>query len=135
MPPRKVGKTWIPFVVVNLLVTFFGLSYIFFPMGSVVQDGNHTTGILEVPRVIWGGYVVLSALAIILISVTAYRQGQRWAWYALLYQFLFLGIVAAVEPDYVVPSLFALVLAATLWRSRLRPQSRVDADRSVVASR
>ncbi len=118
MPARKVGKTWIPFVVVNVLVTFFGLSYIFFPMGTVVQDGDHTTGILAVPRVVWGMYVVVSALALAFISVTAYRSGERWAWFVLLYQFVFLGVVAAVEPDYVVPGVFALVLALMLWRSR-----------------
>jgi hypothetical protein len=86
----------------------------------VVQDGNHTTGILTVPRVTWGAYVVLSALGLAFTAVTAYRRGHTWAWYALLYEFLFLGIVAAVEPDYVVPSLFAVILAPMQWRSRLR---------------
>lgn len=114
------GKGWIAFVVVNCLVTFFGLSYLFFPMGSVVADGNKTTGVVDAPREIWGSYVVLSALLLLVIAVTGYRRGRRWAWYALLYQFLFLLVVAAVEPDPVVPTIFGLILGTVLWRSRSR---------------
>lgn len=47
---------WIVFVVINSSVTFFGLSYIFFPMGTVEAEGNKTAGILEVPREVWGTY-------------------------------------------------------------------------------
>lgn len=120
MAARTGGKGWIAFTVINSLVTFFGLSYIFFPMGTVVADGNKTTGVVDVPREIWGTYVVLSALVLLVIAVTGYRQGRRWAWYALLYEFVFFLIVAAVEPDPVVPTIFGIILAVVLWRSRAR---------------
>ncbi len=48
------GRGWIAFAAVNGLIVFFGLSYIFIPMGTVVADGNKTTGVLEVPREIAG---------------------------------------------------------------------------------
>lgn len=112
------GKGWVAFVVIDSLVTFFGLSYIFFPMGSVVEDGNKTTGVLEVPREAWGSYVVLSAVVLLVVALTGYRRGRPWAFRAMAYQFVFLVVVAAVEPDPVVPTIFAVVLAATMWWGR-----------------
>lgn len=112
------GRGWIAFAVVNGLVIFFGLSYVFFPMGTVVADGNKTTGVLEVPREVWGSFVVLSAVAMLLLSLYAFRTRRRWARNALGYEFLFLLAVAAIEPDPVVPTLFALVLGFFLYRAR-----------------
>lgn len=120
MAARSGGKGWIAFVLVNAIVTFFGLSYIFFPMGSVVADGNKTTGVLDVPREVWGTYVVVSAFAMLVVAVTGYRQGKAWAWYALLYQFVFFAVVVVVEPDPVTPVVFAVILGVVLWRSRSR---------------
>lgn len=120
MPNYLPGRAWIAIAAINALITFFGLSYIYFPMGTVVQDGNHTTGILEVPREMWGSYVVVSAVAMLVIAVTFYRAGRPWAWTALLYEFLFLLAVAAIEPDPVVPTIFALILGVVLWRARRR---------------
>jgi hypothetical protein len=117
-------KGWIAFLLVNLFATFAGLSYIFFPMGTVVQDGNQTTGILDVPRENWGTYVVLSALALIVIAMTGYRRGARWAWYAMLYQFAFLALVAVVEPDTFTPVVFGIICAVVMWRERPRPNER-----------
>jgi len=51
---------------------------------------------------------------LLVIAVTGYRQGRRWAWYALLYEFVFFLIVAAVEPDPVVPTIFEIILAVVL---------------------
>ncbi|MGZ6799737.1 MAG: hypothetical protein ACXVGR_07865 [Mycobacteriaceae bacterium] len=120
MPNYLPGRGWIAIVAINALITFFGLSYIFFPMGTVVQDGNHTTGMLEVPRELWGSYVVVSAVAMLVIAVTSYRVGRPWAWAALLYEFLFLLAVASIEPDPVVPTIFAIILSIVLWRARRR---------------
>ncbi len=114
---RPARRHWVPFVVVNALIVFFGLSYAFFPMGTVEADGNQTTGLLRVPREVWGAYLVVSALAMLVVAVTAFREGRPWARSALGYEFLFLLAVAAIEPDPVVPTLFAVILGVALWCS------------------
>ncbi len=115
---RPARRRWIPFVVVNALVTFFGATYVWFPMGTVEQEGNQTAGVLKIAREVWGSYVMLSALVMLVIAVTAYRAGARWAWWALWYEIAFFAAVAAIEPDPVVPTVFSLVLGHALWRSR-----------------
>lgn len=120
MPDNAGGKGWIAFVVVNLFATFAGLSYLFFPLGSVEEDGNQTTGVIDVERHVWGGFVVLCALVLLVVAVTGYRRGERWAWYAAFAQFVFLAIVAAVEPDTFTPVVFGIVLAVVMWRGRHR---------------
>jgi hypothetical protein len=114
---RPGRRHWVPFVVINALIIFFGTTYAFFPMGTVEADGNQTTGLLHVPREVWGAYLIASGLAMLLVAVTAFRAGRPWARYALGYEFLFLLAVAVIEPDPVVPTLFALVLGFALWRS------------------
>ncbi|NJC71151.1 hypothetical protein HC031_15730 [Planosporangium thailandense] len=116
MAVRK-SKAWIAFVVINALVTFFGLSYIFFPGRDVVKAGYKTEGVLALPAVVWGTYVVLSALAMLVVATTGLRRGERWARRAALYEFAFLAAVVVIEPDPVVPTIFAAILAVALWRS------------------
>lgn len=115
---RPARRRWIPFVVVNALIGLFGASYVWFPMGSVKADGNQTTGLLHIGREVWGSYVMLSALAMLVVTLLAFRKGARWAWWALCYEFAFLVAVAAIEPDPVVPTIFGLILGYALWRSR-----------------
>jgi hypothetical protein len=115
---QRGGRGWIAFTIVDGLIVFFGLSYIFFPMGSVRADGNRTTGVLEVPRELWGSFVVVSAVAMLTVALYAFRTRRRWARNALAYEFGFLVVVAAVEPDPVVPTLFAIVLGFFLYRAR-----------------
>lgn len=122
--PRSWG--WIAFVVVNALITFFGLSYLFFPGEDVVKAGNRTEGVLALPAKVWGAFVVLSAIAMLVVAVTGLRRGERWARLAVLYQFAFLALVVVIEPDPVVPPLFALILGAALWRIARRHR-RIDA--------
>lgn len=112
------GRGWIAFALVNGLIVFFGLSYVFFPMGTVRADGNETTGILTVPREVWGSFVVVSAVALLALALYAFRTRRRWARDALAFELLFLLVVAAVEPDPVVPTIFAIVLGFFLHRSR-----------------
>jgi hypothetical protein len=111
------SKGWIAFVVVNALVTFFGLSYIFFPGEDVVKAGYRTEGVLALPAAVWGVYVVASALAVLVVAATGLRRGERWALRAVLYEFAFLAAVVLIEPDPVVPTIFAVILAVALWRS------------------
>ena len=111
------SKGWVSFVVINSLVTFFGLSYIFFPGTDVVKAGYRTEGVLALPATVWGAYVVASALSMLVIAATGLRQGERWARRAVLYEFAFLAAVVVIEPDPVVPTIFAVILAVALWRS------------------
>lgn len=113
----RTSKGWIAYVVINSLVTFFGLSYIFFPGEDVVKAGYRTEGVLALPAAVWGGYVVVSALAVLAVAVTGLRRGERWALRAVLYEFAFLAAVVVIEPDPVVPTVFAVILAVALWRS------------------
>lgn len=115
------SKGWIAWVVVNGLITFFGSSYIWFPGEAVVKAGYRTEGVLHVPAAAWGVYVILSAMAMLVVAVVGLRHNAPWARRAALYEFLFFLLVAAIEPDPVVPSIFGLVLGFTLWRSRSRP--------------
>jgi hypothetical protein len=115
---RRGGRGWIAFAVVNALMVFFGLSYIFFPMGTVHADGDKTTGILQVPRETWGSFVLLSALTMLAVALYAFQTRRRRARNALGYEFFFLVVVAAVDPDPVVPTLFAIVLGFFLYRAR-----------------
>lgn len=127
---RPARRLWIPFVVINLLIIFFGASYVWFPMGTVEADGNQTVGLLHIGREVWGSYVMMSALAMLVITLTAYRNGARWAWWALCYEFAFLVAVAAIEPDPVVPTVFGLILGYSLWR--IRPLATDSSVRPVV---
>lgn len=116
MAARK-SKGWIAYVVINCLVTFFGLSYIFFPGKDVVKAGYRTEGVLALPAVVWGAYVVASALTMLVVAVTGLRRGERRARRAVLYEFVFLAAVVVIEPDPVVPTIFAVILAVALWRT------------------
>jgi hypothetical protein len=104
--------------LLNVLACVFGSSYLFWPSATVLAYGG-THGLLHVPRQLWGLYTIASALAMLLIGVTGFRQGKRWAWYAAWYQIVFFAAVAAIEPDPVFPVIFAvIVLAAMAWSYR-----------------
>lgn len=112
------SRAWIPFVVINALIIFFGSSYLFFPGPDVVKAGYRTEGVLAVPATVWGLYCILSALAMLVVALVGLRTNQRWARRALLYEFAFFASVALIEPDPVVPTLFGIILGVALWRSR-----------------
>lgn len=84
---------------------------------------NGTEGILRVERHVWGVFVMVSAAAMLLVVLTGYRRGERWAWYAAFYQFAFFLAVAAIEPDWVFRSGDSVMAMKDHLRSGLR-QSR-----------
>lgn len=56
------------------------------------------------------GYWVLAvAVFAIIISITGFRQGERWAWYSLLYLPIHLGIHMAIFP-WLAPILSLLMI-------------------------
>ena len=57
----------------------------------------------------FGIWVLAVAIFVIVISVTGFRQGQRWAWYSLLYLPVHIGIHMFIWP-WTVPVLFVLML-------------------------
>jgi hypothetical protein len=112
------SKAWIAWGVVNALITFFGLSYIFFPGKDVVQHDHKTEGIAHLPANVWGAYVVASALTMLAVALLGLRRDKPWARRAALYEFPFLFLVVVIEPDPVVPVILAAILGTALWRSR-----------------
>lgn len=130
----RPSKAWIPWAVINALITFFGSSYIWFPGQAVVKAGYETEGVVHVPATVWGAYVMVSALAMLAVSLTGLRRNEEWARRAALYEFPFLFLVVVLEPDPVFPVIFAVILGYCLWRLRRaaepddsRPASRAHA--------
>ncbi|MCB0168759.1 MAG: hypothetical protein KDI79_31315 [Anaerolineae bacterium] len=60
----------------------------------------------------FGYWVLAIAVLVIVISTTGFRQGQRWAWYSLLYLPVHLGIHMVIWP-WAIPIL-AVLMAMTL---------------------
>ena len=114
--PDRRSKAWIPFAVINALVTFFGASYIWFPGEAVVAAGNETEGVLHVPADLWGAYVMVSALTMLAVAIGGLRPNEAWARRAALYEFVFFFLVVVLEPDPVVPVIFGAILGYSLWR-------------------
>lgn len=120
MVQSQRSRGWIVWAGINALITFFGASYIWFPGPDVVKAGNETEGLVHVPAVVWGVFVMASALSMLAVAVVGLRRGEPWARRAAGYEFLFLFLVVVLEPDPVVPVLFGVILGLTLWRSRPR---------------
>lgn len=110
------SKAWIPWAVVNALIVFFGASYVWFPGEAVVAAGYETFGVVHVPSALWGAYVMASAASLLVVAVIGLRRNEGWARRAAFYEFVFFFLVAAIEPDPVVPSIFAVILGYCLWR-------------------
>lgn len=118
-PEQRGRHAWIVVAFFNALPVLFGSSYIWWPSDDVIRYGG-TDGLIHVNRYVWGAFVMLSAGAVLLTAVTGLRRGRRWAWLAAWYDVPFFAAVAVLEPDYFFPVLFAIIVAATLVRSRRR---------------
>lgn len=126
MKPGRGKYAWLVFLL-NVPICYFGLSFIFFP-GEDFRAAGTTLGLLHVPREIWGMYTIASALAMLIVGVTGFRRGEKWAWYAAWYQIVFFATVVVIEPDPVFPVIFALiVLAAMAWSYQRFFQAGVQA--------
>ncbi len=116
---RPGRRAWIIVAFFNALPVLFGSSYIWWPSDDVLRHGG-TEGLIHVDRYIWGVFVMLSAGAVLLTALTGLRRGRRWAWIAAWYDIPFFTAVAVIEPDYIFPVLFGIIVAATLVWSRSR---------------
>lgn len=105
--------SWIVLVIVNALVTFFGVTYLF----PGAQDPE---GALSLSRYVWGPFVIASSLAMLALSATAFRKGRRWAWFVAWYQLVFLVIAAVIGADYTTPTALALIVLFAMFRSYRR---------------
>jgi hypothetical protein len=115
---RVRGKwSWILLAIFSALPIVFGSSFIWFPSQDV-RDHNGTNGLFHVNRYAWGAFVIISALAMLVVAVTGFRKGERWAWNAAWYIIAFYAIVAVIEPDYFFPVIFAIIIVSTLVYSR-----------------
>ena len=115
-PQPNRSRWWIAWVVINALVSFFGSSYVWFPGEAVVAAGHRTEGVVRVPAVAWGAFVMASALAMLAVALVGLRPNRAWARRVSLYQFVFMFLVVVIEPDPVFPTLFAIILGYALWR-------------------
>lgn len=129
------SKAWIAFVVIDALITFFGASYVWFPGEAVVKAGYATEGLVHVPAKVWGTYVMLSALTMLVVAVTGLRPNRSWARRAALYQFAFLFLVVVLEPDPVFPVIFAAILGFALWRLHRAASARTGAEATSAPGR
>lgn len=57
----------------------------------------------------FGFWVLAVAVFVIVISITGFRQGQRWAWYSLLYLPVHIGIHMVIWP-WTIPILSVLMM-------------------------
>ena len=113
------GKhAWIVFAILNPICVFFGSTYFTSPSTSV-RAQYATAGFLSDPGQVLGAYVIVSALALFIVGVTAFRQGRRWAWYAACYQVVLFAVVQIVGGGGVIAVAFGIIaIAALAWSYR-----------------
>lgn len=89
---------WVVFLALGLLWLVVGLNQIFLPGGLVDTDVQHILGmslselealspvVMDYVRWLYGTIGVLKVfwtLLMLSITLTGYRRGEKWAWYAL----------------------------------------------------
>lgn len=133
-PHQLPAASWVTLVVIGVLAVVMGISFVVLrPIIVLLPEDQRFTGLtpdqlkaLNAQLFIWIGFVFRSwgAFAIGLgilvsaIAASAYRQGDRWAWWALAIAGLvtfgvFLTVNLMLGSDFRVP--IALLLAAYVW--------------------
>ena len=133
-PRRRPAASWITLAGIGILAVVMGVSFVVLrPMIVLLPEDQRFTGLtpdqlkaLNAQLFTWIGLVFRSwgafaiGLGILVTGVarTAYRRGDRWAWWALsvagLLTFgIFLAVNVVLGSDF--KYLIALLLAAYLW--------------------
>lgn len=133
-PRQRPAASWVTLSGIGILAVVMGASFVVLrPIIVLLPEDQRFTGLtpdqlktLNAQLFVWIGLVFRSwgafamGLGILMIAVasTAYRQGERWAWWALavagLLTFgIFLAVNVILGSDFKYP--IALLLTAYLW--------------------
>lgn len=112
-------KSWVLFFLVGLGITYFAYDNIVtIPAIDPADPERGWTWLTTDPEVIeyikfwfrnFGIWVLAVAVFVIVISVTGFRQGDRWAWYSFLYLPMHIGIHMMIWP-WSIPILSVLMI-------------------------
>ena len=133
-PRLRPAASWIVLAGIGILAVVMGASFVVLrPMIVLLPEDQRFTGLtpdqlkaLNAQLFIWIGLVFRSwgafaigfGILVTAVASTAYRQGDRWAWWALtvagLLTFgIFLAVNVVLGSDFKYPIM--LLLAAYLW--------------------
>lgn len=130
----RPAASWGTLAVIGSLAVIMGVSFVVLrPIIVLLPEDQRFTGLtpdqlkaINAQLFVWIGFVFRSwgafaiglGILITAIAMTAYRQGERWAWWALAVAGLttfgiFLSVNLMLGSDFGVP--IALLLAAYVW--------------------
>ena len=133
-PQLRPAASWVTLAVIGSLAVLMGASFVALrPIIVLLPEDQRFTGLtpdqlkaLNAQLFIWIGLVFRSwgafamglGILVTVVASTAYRQGERWAWWALavagLLTFgIFLTVNLMLGSDFKYP--IALLLAVYLW--------------------
>jgi hypothetical protein len=131
---QRPAASWVTLAGIGILAVLMGLSFVVLrPIIVLLPEDQRFTGLtpdqlkaLNAQLFIWIGFVFRSwgafaigfGILVTAVASTSYRQGDRWAWWALavagLVTFgIFLIVNLMLGSDFKVP--IALLFAAYLW--------------------
>lgn len=114
-------QAWVLLFLIGLgLVTFAYDNLIVIPALDPADPARGWSWLTTDPAVIdylkfwfrnFGYWVLAVAVFVMVISATGFRQGERWAWYSLLYLPVHIGIHMAIWP-WTIPILSVVMIMA-----------------------
>lgn len=114
-------QSWVLFFLVGLVLAYFAYdNIVVIPNLDPVDPDRGWSWLTTDPKVIdyikfwfriFGIWVLAVAALVIVISVTGFRNGERWAWYSLLYLPIHIGINMAIWP-WALPVLSVVMILA-----------------------
>lgn len=100
MTSRSLSAAWIIMLVTNIVILLFGLLFALSPLTMNTMGFEAYTGqswstfasantkavdfVLLTSGAMFGFHLLVMGVLFISITVTGFRKGQRWAWFALL---------------------------------------------------
>ena len=133
-PRLRPAALWVTLAVIGILAVAMGVSFIVLRPNIVLRaEDQRFTGLDpdQLKALIaqlfvwiglvfrsWGAFAIGLGILVTAVGSTAYRQGDRWAWWALVAAGLltfgiFLAVNVVLASDFKYP--IALLLAAYLW--------------------
>ncbi len=114
---------WILFLLIGIGLLFFAYdNIIVIPELDPVDPDRGWQWLSSDPEVIeyikfwfrnFGFWVLAVSIFVIVIAITGYRNGERWAWFSMLYLPVHIGIHAFLWP-WLTPAILVVVLIAII---------------------